>query len=142
MARRRDYAAEHARRVEIARAKGYGRSGLNPQYERRTRAAPGGVKPPPAELAQRRGHARDSLLAALRDSPPRLLVLGRDHDGERWGELLFFVRTQDDDELEFRLRDVDEARIDELRAAIDKGGGPDVITVVGSPAALVQALSS
>lgn len=76
---KRDYAAEYARRQELARQRGFGN-----YYEQRTRRTPGAERPTPDVLRRRRGHAGPADLRrdASRDSLLTAQLSRRDADGK------------------------------------------------------------
>jgi hypothetical protein len=125
--RKRDYAAEYARRQELARGRGF-----RSYYERRVRLGAGPEAPKPSGQALRAaaGHAgyRD-LLRQLRDGD----IVGIDPDSTRdpktgrWTTVVIIVIDSKGREHRYTLRKVDDERVEALLDRIDAVGA------IGSP---------
>lgn len=117
MARKRDYAAEYARRQKRARALGF-----ESYYERRTRGTPGAAKPSREQLAIRRGHrsSRD-LVRELREGDLILCDITnvRWNEGRQWFNLIekTVIPASLGPHREYTLRRVSRER---LRRLIDQ----------------------
>lgn len=122
-ARKRNYAAEYARRQRLAQERGHGS-----YYEQRIRGgadAPADApRPTGRELARARGHA--GLRDLLREIQPESLVaistnlrnLETD-DAGTWVEIPLTVYGPDGDEREYMLRDVTDEELDWLIDELD-----------------------
>lgn len=125
MARKRDYAAEYARRQARARELGY--AGY---YERRVRAGapPSAPKPTGERLRGLRGHAsRADLERAVRSGRVAIIsqVPGRrDPDTGRYLSVEFDVQLTDGSTRTYTLRgrQLDDRRIASLRDAVQDAG--------------------
>lgn len=101
--RRRDYAAEYARRQAKAR-----KLGFSSYYERRTRLRPGQARPDASELRERRGHAsKADLERDLRSG--RIVTMFQEPVGERnargqYREVRVTVMLANGEQRSYRLR--------------------------------------
>jgi hypothetical protein len=121
-ARKRDYAAEYARRQSLAKQRGHGS-----YYEQRIRggskAKPTAPRPSGAELARRRGHSKfGSFLRAVQ--PESMIAVGanlgtieRTKDG--WENVPVIVYTPDGEEIEFEFDSISETELDWLLGELD-----------------------
>lgn len=121
-ARTRNYAAEYARRQELARERGHAS-----YYEQRIRggaaASPTARRPSGPELRHRAGHGRfGAFLRAVQ--PESLIAVGanlgtiqRTDDG--WENVPVIVYTPDGEEIEFEFDDLTEEELDWLLDELD-----------------------
>lgn len=121
--RKRDYAAEYARRQSLAKQRGHGS-----YYEQRIRggstAKPDAPRPSGSELRKARGHA--GLRDLLREIQPESLIavstnlrnLETDDRGN-WVEIPLTVYGPDGDEREYTLRDVSDDDLEWLLGELD-----------------------
>ena len=149
MARKRDYAAEYARRVrgtrpgsaERQRARGHELpAGVPSEYQRRVAGTA------PGSEARRRAAGQSGAAALAREirSGRAAQVFVNKGPRNAKGQLLeleVLVTRQNGSQRSFWLRGSemsDPAKINAIRAAIDARGGPDIVAVFGSPLTIVQ----
>lgn len=122
-ARKRNYAAEYARRQSLAKARGHGS-----YYEERIRggagAAPDAPRPTGQELRKARGHA--ALRDMLREIQPESLVMVstnlknlETNDAGTWQHIPLTVYAPDGDEKEYDLRNITDEELDWLIEQLD-----------------------
>ena len=121
-ARKRDYAAEYARRQSLARERGH-----SSYYEQRIRggskAKPDTPRPTGPELARRRGHSKyGAFLRAVQ--PESLIAVGAnlgtiDRTENGWADVPLIVYTPDGEEIEFEFSHISEDELDWLLDELD-----------------------
>lgn len=114
--RNRNYAAEYARRQQLARERGHGS-----YYEQRIRggaaAKPTAKRPTGETLRQRAGHGK--FRAFLRDVQPGALVVLGTHTGDKgWDTVPILIYTDDGEEIEYEFEDLTEDELDWLLGEI------------------------
>lgn len=125
MARKRDYAAEYARRQKRARELGF-----KNYYERRTRPAPGAPKPSGEELARRRGHrAASDLEQLIRSGRVERVTTFTTRTRKGADEVTVIAWLDDGSTREFTLKG---DKIDQIGDVLDQMG-TDAPAIVGSP---------
>lgn len=120
--RKRDYAAEYARRQELARQRGH-----DSYYEQRIRGGatskPSDKRPTGPELARRRGHSKfGAFLGAVQ--PESLIAVGAnlgtiDRTETGWADIPLIVYTPDGEEIEFEFDHITEDELDWLLDELD-----------------------